>query len=469
MNEDLMSLPLRDLLKRFAAGSHKPGSGSAAALLGLISASLSKTVIALTKNRGKNYESVRAELGGLLEEIESEIEPVLEKAFVEDSIQFGKVIQARNSRDKAKTHSEWWQRSHEALAHMDAASRIALKIANASIRLTEISIAIFDKGFASARGDSEVAIEAAISGATGAISVVYLNLKDFRGETYAKNVLDEACELTEKAENLQVELRKRMESLKARAIDENKILSLNAPKLLLKKKKKSQYSRTELSEIARNLQLELWHNRKEIWPYTEPLHPVHIIDPATTFRLHGYEFEEVTTLGSAWIDGENVEVAGFVDLEKRTTKISKKFSLEMRRFTAAHELGHTILHNGTTLFRDRGLDGGPVVAKRPRHETEADSFAAFFLMPEVQVKDLFGSKFGGEAFNADRNTAFALGFQSLSAMKNRLPTLRHLSVHLASVDMYSSNPTRPLFAVFGVSPLALAIRIEELGLISTYP
>jgi formiminotetrahydrofolate cyclodeaminase len=469
MNEDLMSLPLRDLLQRFAAGNHKPGSGSAAALLGLISASLSKTVIALTKNRGGKYENVQGELGGLLEEIESEIVPLLEKAFIEDSIQFGIVIQARNSRDEAETHSEWWQRSHVALTQMDAASRIALTIARASIRLSEISIAVFDKGFASARGDSEVAIEAAISGATGALSVVYLNLKDFRGEPYARDVLDEACELTEKAEFLQVELRKRMESLKDRAIKENKVLSLNAPTLLLKKKKKSQYSKTELSEIARNLQLELWKNRKEIWPHAEPVHPIHIIDPGVTFRLHGYDYEEVTTLGIDRIDGENVEIAGYVDLEQRTARISKKFSLEMRRFTAAHELGHAILHNGAVMFRDRGLDGGPVTANRPRSETEADSFAAFFLMPELQVNELFRMKYGVEAFVADKNTAFALGFQSLTAMKNRLPTLRHVSVHLATVDMYSGNPSRSLSDVFGVSPLALAIRIEELGIIPNYP
>ena len=213
MSDDLMSLPLKDLLRKFAAGSHKPGSGSAAALLALISAALSKTVIALTVDR-ERYAAVKDELVDIANEIETEIEPKLEKAFVDDSLQFGKVIEARKLRDKSESQADWWRRSHDALNELDVASRIALSIAKKSVRLTELSLLVFDKGFQSARGDSEVAIEAALSGATGAISVVYLNLKDFRGESYAKEVLEEASDLADKAEKLQIELRKRMEKLK---------------------------------------------------------------------------------------------------------------------------------------------------------------------------------------------------------------------------------------------------------------
>lgn len=464
MSGDLMSLPLRDLLKKFAAGTHKPGSGSAAALLALISASLSKTVIALTADK-ETYEAVKDELGRITEEISTEIEPLLEEAFVQDSIQFGNVIEARKFRDKAVNHSDWWRRSHRALTELDSASLIALRIARASIRLTELSITVFDKGFKSARGDSEVAIEAAISGATGAISVVYLNLKDFRGESHAKKILDEASQLATKAESLQVELRKRMELLKKRAIEMNNALSLNAPKLLLRKQKKARYSNTELSEIARNLQGELWINRADIWANSDDLLPIQVLNPATTFTLHGYDFEEVPSLGVELIEGESVKVAGYVDNEQRVARISREFPAQVRRFTAAHELGHAVLHKGTTLFRDRGLNGGPVAAQRPDFEKEADSFAAFFLMPRVQVREIFTQIFGVEEFRADQDSAFALGFQRLSMMRDRLPTLRHLSTHLASVDFYAGNPTRSLSSVFGVSPLAMGIRMEELELI----
>ena len=154
--EDLMSLSLREVLKKFSAGSHKPGSGSAAALLALISAALSRTVIALTPDNSK-YSEFKNELAQTTSEI-VEIEPVLEKAFLQDSVQFGKVIEARRTRDKSTSHTDWWMKSHTALSQLDVASNIALDIAKASIRLAELSISIFDKGFESARGDSAVAI-----------------------------------------------------------------------------------------------------------------------------------------------------------------------------------------------------------------------------------------------------------------------------------------------------------------------
>ncbi len=85
MSDDLMALPLRELLEKFAAGKHKPGSGSAAALLGLISAALSRTVIALTIGR-PSYVPDQLELQEISREIEVEIQPLLEQAFVQDSI-----------------------------------------------------------------------------------------------------------------------------------------------------------------------------------------------------------------------------------------------------------------------------------------------------------------------------------------------------------------------------------------------
>lgn len=356
MSDNLMDLSLRELLDRFAAGKHKPGSGSAAALLGLISASLSRTVIELTIDR-TDYRSVRIELKKISKEIKEEILPLLERAFLDDSILFDKVIELRKARDAAVDHGQWWQRSHEALSKLDAASSIALGIARNSIRLAELAIIVFDEGFKSAQGDSEVAIEAALSGATGALSVVYLNLKDFRGESHARKTLNDAEELATSATALQAQLSERMERLRARAIKRNSKVSLNAPKLLLKNSQQERYSKEDLFQIAKNIHSELWLNRNQIWTRLDQLLPVHIIDPATTFSLHGYEYEEMVTLGQGLIDGELVEIAGYVDNENKVAKVSQKFPPDVRRFTSAHELGHAILHKQKTLFRDRALDG----------------------------------------------------------------------------------------------------------------
>ena len=111
------------------------------------------------------------------------------------------------------------------------------------------------------------------------------------------------------------------------------------------------------------------------------------------------------------------------------------------------------------------MDGGPIEGKRPQVESEADTFAAVFLMPEVQVRNIFSAIFGCEKFEIDSKSAFSLGFQNPSNFKQQMPTPRHLSVFLASVVMYAGVPKRSLTDMFGVSPMAMAIRLEELELV----
>ena len=280
-------------------------------------------------------------------------------------------------------------------------------------------------------------------------------------------MLNDAEELATSAKKLQGQLSDRMEKLRARAVTRNSELSLNAPKLLLHKKKQDKYSKEDLFQIVKNIHSELWLNREQIWSAHDQLHPVQMINPATTFGLHGYDYEETVSLGQDSIDGELVEIAGYVDNEEKVAKVSRKFSPDVRRFTSAHELGHAILHKQKKMFRDRALDGGAIGSGRPQIEREADAFAVLFLMPEVQVRDIFEQIFGQEQFNVDQRSAFALGFRGVGAMQTKLPTDRHLSVRLATTDLYSGIPKRSLCGIFGVSPTAMAIRIEELSLIQS--
>src|SRR5688572_28717086 len=77
---------------------HKPGSGSAAALLGLVACKLIQTVISLSHGRDQ-YQGVAAQLTLANQDILAEIEPTLKAAVQEDSDQFDKVIKARRVPD----------------------------------------------------------------------------------------------------------------------------------------------------------------------------------------------------------------------------------------------------------------------------------------------------------------------------------------------------------------------------------
>src|SRR5690606_10813332 len=97
MSENLLEISTKDLLEKFGEGSHKPGSGSAAAFQGLLSAKLIRTVIDLTNapKRRSQYAGMLPELLEIAKRIDQNIFPALEGIFIEDSIQFGRAIEAR--------------------------------------------------------------------------------------------------------------------------------------------------------------------------------------------------------------------------------------------------------------------------------------------------------------------------------------------------------------------------------------
>ncbi|MGH2507428.1 MAG: ImmA/IrrE family metallo-endopeptidase [Ktedonobacteraceae bacterium] len=134
----------------------------------------------------------------------------------------------------------------------------------------------------------------------------------------------------------------------------------------------------KIEEITRRLQKAIWNNRKAIWGNCVPEDPVEVLDPSVAFRLIGYDFRVDDRLGQLFTAEGVVEVAGFIDESERFAGVSSRLPLTVSQFTAAHELGHAVLHPAAGLHRDRALDGSPVSGPRDRIEVEADKFAAYF-------------------------------------------------------------------------------------------
>src|SRR5579872_7203451 len=104
MNEKLLNISVEKLLEKFGAGDHKPGSGSAAAFQGMISAKLLVTVISLTGEgkRREKYSKWMPELLKMDADIQERIFPELTKLFQEDAIQFDETIKLREARNTEK-------------------------------------------------------------------------------------------------------------------------------------------------------------------------------------------------------------------------------------------------------------------------------------------------------------------------------------------------------------------------------
>ena len=165
-------------------------------------------------------------------------------------------------------------------------------------------------------------------------------------------------------------------------------------------------------------------------------------------------------------EGKHVDVAGNIDGSERTVQISLQFDSPVRRFTAAHELGHALLHDARGLHRDRALDGGVLHRPRDRTEREADDFATYFLMPERLVRSAFEHAFKAREFILNEDTAFALNAGGLESLRATCPEVRDLSRLLAGTTHYDGVHFYSLAEQFGASVEAMAIRLEELNLIA---
>jgi hypothetical protein len=230
-----------------------------------------------------------------------------------------------------------------------------------------------------------------------------------------------------------------------------------------KKIKERRYSYDEIEKRVKNLHRAMWQNKNEIWLDSVPSNPVEMLDPFIALKYSGYECDLEETLGQFYCDGKLVETAGVIDRTSARVSISRQFDSNVRNFTAAHELGHALLHQTSGLHRDRPLDGSS--RSQDVREIEADKFATYFLMPERLVKTNFKKFFLTECFGLNEETAHALGLGDLMQLQAKVQTLRQLSRIVASAEKYNGVHFRSLASQFHVSTEAMAIRLEELGLL----
>lgn len=226
--------------------------------------------------------------------------------------------------------------------------------------------------------------------------------------------------------------------------------------------KKDHYSDIEIEQLVRSLQVRMWQKKSQVWGSAAPSNPVNVLDPVIALKLLGYDYDLDETLGQFYSDGKPLEVAGTIDKTLKRVRISRQFSQNIRSFTAAHELGHALLHNTAQLHRDRPLDGSSV--SRNATEFEADKFATFFLMPRKLVQTVFERMFLTNKFYLNEATSFALGYDYLELKKKHM-SLRQLSRMLVSTKRYNGRQFNSLADQFRVSTEAMAIRLEELELL----
>jgi formiminotetrahydrofolate cyclodeaminase len=215
----LLDLPASKLLDKFGSGGHKPGSGSAAALMGILSAKLITTVCKLTREKPK-YRERRGEFDLVIDQIQNQLEAELRELFQRDAETFAAVIKARVARDAAESEGQRKEHRRVELEHLREATEIPLRIGRLCLRLIDHGVFTFDSGFQSARGDSGAAVSAAIAGVSSAAFVINLNLRSFGPSNWKDSLRNQTAELLTQLQQKQLDAFSRITQLTKGEVDQ---------------------------------------------------------------------------------------------------------------------------------------------------------------------------------------------------------------------------------------------------------
>ncbi|MQA20324.1 cyclodeaminase/cyclohydrolase family protein [Rugamonas rivuli] len=462
--KDFLKLSANDLLNEFGGGGHAPGSGSAAALIGLLAANLVYTVGQLTIGKPK-YRAHHAEIEASCSTIRNVLIPGLRDLFQRDVEAFDAVYKARVARDSAIDERESERLQSVSLSQQKLATAIPFEIAEACLKLIDISDRIFEVGFQAARGDTGVALSASVAGVLSSVFVINLNLIPFKRNYWARQRRSECDQLQRTAMGKYQAMLLRVKALRSEdvdAVEEDEHASAITD---LMSRAKQSYSDGEIEERATELRKLVWKTRDVLWPDNQvPTDSVELLSPEVALRLLGYGLEFEETLGTFPSPSGTFEVAGMLEAVKGTVSVSMQMKSDVRLFTSAHELGHIILHPQLTeAHRDRPMNG-TVVSRAPM-EREADRFASSYLMPTRLVAERFLKIFVTDQFVLSESTAFAMWGVAGAVERRKIKNRRDLCRVLATAERFNGKQVVSLANQFKVSPTAMAIRLEELELV----
>jgi hypothetical protein len=165
--------------------------------------------------------------------------------------------------------------------------------------------------------------------------------------------------------------------------------------------------------------------------------------------------------------GRQFQTAGMIDTEQSIVMISSDMQFETQRFTAAHELGHLVLHESLPNMRqhrDRPVTGENTGPRDPVEE-EADYFAAVWLAPGRTVEHYFRERFGNIPLILNESTAFHVaGYKGVADVMASKPGSLAFPIAVGRATSFNGRHFESLARFFGMSPMAIGIRLNETGL-----
>jgi Zn-dependent peptidase ImmA (M78 family) len=226
--------------------------------------------------------------------------------------------------------------------------------------------------------------------------------------------------------------------------------------------------RTHIEREAERLQKEIWDKRTLLRPLGCP--KLALYQPEVAAEVLGLQYVELDEIPSFGSRGYGT--AGILDMQDKAICISFRFPPTVRRFTGAHEIGHYELHrNSSEHAFHRDIPVSEIrLNGRPPMEREADYYAACLLAPKDLVAQHFSGRFDHPPLRLDEDVAFRLCGSSTAHLFIHPPgssaSLLGFASAVAGARRYGSQHFHySLAEQFGISVSAMAIRLQELGLV----
>lgn len=222
-------------------------------------------------------------------------------------------------------------------------------------------------------------------------------------------------------------------------------------------------NRQRIEDVARHLQRDVYKSRSLMCKFDA--HPLTMLRPEIAAEFLDFDYYTLESIPS---DTFGMEVGGILDLPGHAMHISDKFKFQTRRFTAAHELGHILLHPQLAhglAHRDMPISE-MIFYKRPHIEQEADYFAACYLIPRKQLELEFFSRFGNSPIRLNETSAFRLGAKTVSDFFIEPSGGLKFASAASTTCTYGGYGFESLVQKFQVSVSAMSIRLKEVGLVA---
>lgn len=225
--------------------------------------------------------------------------------------------------------------------------------------------------------------------------------------------------------------------------------------------------RAEIEKIVRGMHREIIQSAKLRYRCGLPPYP-QLFSPDVAIEKYGYAYEIRESMPGAR-SGRQFQTAGMIDTEQSIVMISSDMQFETQRFTAAHELGHLVLHESLPNMRqhrDRPVTGENTGPRDPVEE-EADYFAAVWLAPGPTVEYYFRERFGNAPLVLNESTAFHVaGYKGATDLMASKPGSLAFPIAVARATSFNGRHFESLARFFGLSTMAMGIRLNELGLVA---